>query len=184
MRTETLRTAAALRLLLTVSLCSSLTFVTAACEEPGEMTEAVESTETNVANAELPVAAQTTGTGETPYTVVCGTDAETGGRVCQVDKGTFVGWRMYHSFCHVCHAQDAVGSSFAPSLVERMQVIDEARYMDVMANGYTGQIGVMPGWKDNPNISKRYNEIYGYLMARADGVLPPGRPQKLPEPAE
>ncbi len=63
-------------------------------------------------------------------------------------------------------------------------MIDQERYLDVMANGYTGQIGVMPGWKENPNISKRYDEIYAYLMARADGALPPGRPQKLPEPAE
>ncbi len=114
----------------------------------------------------------------TPYTVECVADPETGGKSCTVDKETFVGWRMYHAFCHVCHAQDAVGSTFAPSLVERMQVIDKARFIDVVANGYTGQIGVMPPWKDNPNISKRYEELYAYLMARADGVLLPGRPKK------
>jgi mono/diheme cytochrome c family protein len=99
-----------------------------------------------------------------------------------VDKATFVGWRFYHAFCHVCHAQDAVGSTFAPSLVERMKEIDKARFVDVVENGYTGQIGVMPGWKDNPNISKRYDELYAYLMARSDGELAPGRPKKIPTP--
>lgn len=114
---------------------------------------------------------------DAPYTVECSTGSP---MVCQVDKKTYIGWRTYHAVCHVCHAQDAVGSTFAPSLVERLQAIDEVRFMDVLANGYTGQIGVMPGWKDNPNVNKKYNEIYGYLKARADGALPPGRPQRLP----
>lgn len=113
-----------------------------------------------------------------PYTVAC---EDSGGKtVCKVDKKTYIGWRTYHAVCHVCHAQDAVGSTFAPSLVERLGVIDEERFIDVVANGYTGQIGVMPGWKDNPNVNKKYNELYGYLKARADGALPPGRPKKLP----
>lgn len=113
-----------------------------------------------------------------PYTVAC---EETGGKnVCKVDKQTYIGWRTYHAVCHVCHAQDAVGSTFAPSLVERLGVIDKERFMDVLANGYTGQIGVMPGWKDNPNVNKKYDELYGYLKARADGALPPGRPTRLP----
>jgi len=113
-----------------------------------------------------------------PYTVAC--EETAGNTVCKVDKQTYIGWRTYHAVCHVCHAQDAVGSTFAPSLVERLSVIDEARFMDVVANGYSGQIGVMPGWKDNPNVNKKYNELYGYLKARADGALAPGRPKKLP----
>lgn len=121
-------------------------------------------------------------TGEAPYTVVCGPNPETGAKECQVDKATFVGWRYYHAFCHVCHAQDAVGSTFAPSLVDRLKEIDEARFLDTVANGYTGQIGVMPPWKDNPNISKNYQELYAYLKARSDGVLSPGRPKKIPTP--
>jgi mono/diheme cytochrome c family protein len=112
-----------------------------------------------------------------PYTVVC---EETKGKTaCKVDKQTYIGWRTYHAVCHVCHAQDAVGSTFAPNLVERLSVIDEARFMDVIANGYTGQIGVMPAWKDNPNVNRKYNELYGYLKARSDGALQPGRPKRL-----
>lgn len=113
------------------------------------------------------------------YQVLCERDAETQTRVCKVDKRTYIGWRTYHSFCHVCHAQDAVGSSFAPSLVDSLKDIDKERFLHAVANGYTGQIGVMPAWKDNPNVSKRYEELYIYLKARADGALPPGRPKRM-----
>ncbi len=108
-----------------------------------------------------------------PYTVQCD------GGNCLVDKDTYVGWRTYHADCHVCHAQDAVGSTFAPSLVDRLKDIDKERFMDSLANGYTGQIGVMPAWKDNPNVNTRFEALYSYLKARSDGVLQPGRPKKL-----
>lgn len=117
--------------------------------------------------------------GEKPYVVECAPDA-TNASQCKVDIHTFKGWRTYHSFCHVCHAQDAVGSTFAPSLVDRLKGLDKARFMHSVANGYKGQIGVMPPWKDNPNVSKHYEDLYAYLKARSDGVLPPGRPKKLP----
>jgi len=110
---------------------------------------------------------------DTPYTVVCD------GGACKVDKPTYIGWRTYHSNCHVCHAQDAVGSSFAPSLVDKLKEIDKERFVTVLNDGYTGQIGVMPGWKDNPNVNKRFDELYGYLKARSDGILGPGKPERI-----
>ena len=121
--------------------------------------------------------------GETPYTVYgCDPNPETGGKVCTVDRGTYLGWRAYHAFCHVCHAQDAVGSTFAPSLLDRLKRIDKARFLESVNEGYTGQMGVMPGWKENPNVRKRYEELYAYLRARSDGALAGGRPKwKKPE---
>ena len=110
---------------------------------------------------------------DTPYTVVCEGDT------CKVDKPTYIGWRTYHSNCHVCHAQDAVGSTFAPSLVDKLKEIDKERFVLVLEEGYTGQIGVMPAWKDNPNVNKRFNELYAYLKARSDGVLGPGKPARI-----
>jgi hypothetical protein len=61
-----------------------------------------------------------------------------------------------------------------------MHEMDFELFVDRTSNGYTGQVGVMPPWKDNPNVSKRYKELYAYLKARADGALPPGRPKKKP----
>lgn len=116
------------------------------------------------------------------YSVECGQVNDAGEPFCYVDRDTYVGWRTYHGFCHVCHAQDAVGSTFAPSLLARMRESDMTRelFIDRLDNGFTGQVGVMPPWKDNPNVRKRYNELYSYLMARADGVLMPGRPERFP----
>jgi hypothetical protein len=112
------------------------------------------------------------------YSVECGQVNDDGEPFCYVDSDTYIGWRTFHGFCHVCHAQDAVGSTFAPNLLKRMQDFDFDMFVDSTANGYTGQVGVMPAWKDNPNISKRYKELFAYLKARSDGALPPGRPKK------
>lgn len=99
---------------------------------------------------------------------------------CKVDKDTYIGWRTYHSACNHCHAQDAVGSSFAPSLVDGpAATIDYSRFTQLTNDGFRGQIGVMPAFKDNPNINTRIDSIYRYLKARSDGVLPRGRPNRI-----
>jgi len=118
---------------------------------------------------------------EPPYTVECGPDPEEGGNVCQVDRATYVGWRTFHSVCHTCHAQDAVGSTFAPALLPRIRQMDKARFLEVVDQGFTGQVGVMPGWAANPNVNRYYDELWAYLRARADGELAPGRPKRLPD---
>lgn len=118
-----------------------------------------------------------------PYTVICQNTGQ-GRKTCKVDRKTYVGWRTYHAFCYQCHAQDAVGSSFAPSLVDRLKAIDRERFVSSVMNGFKGQIGVMPAWKDNPNVSRRIDELYAYLRARSDGALGLGKPERLEqEPA-
>jgi len=116
-----------------------------------------------------------------PYTVECGSDADEGGAtVCRVDRATYVGWRTFHGICHTCHAQDAVGSTFAPDVLVRMRQIDKAEFMKALAEGFKGQVGVMPPWSQDPNVSKYFEELWSYLKARSDGVLLPGRPKRLP----
>jgi cytochrome c5 len=115
------------------------------------------------------------GGGEKFYDVDCGQVDESGDRVCLTDKDTYVGWRTFHATCHACHGQNGVGSSFAPSLTKH---IDRERFVDVVTNGYTGQIGVMPAWGENPNVKDFIDELYAYQQARADGVLLPGRPKR------
>ncbi|CAN5314830.1 c-type cytochrome, methanol metabolism-related [soil metagenome] len=114
--------------------------------------------------------------GEKPYTVDCSQTDESGETTCLTDKATYVGWRTFHAVCHVCHGQNAVGSSFAPSLLKD---IDRERFFDVVTNGYTGQIGVMPAWGENPNVKNFIDELYAYQQARADGILKPGRPKRM-----
>jgi hypothetical protein len=59
--------------------------------------------------------------------------------------------------------------------------IDKARFIHSVDQGYEGQVGVMPAWGSNPNVNKYYEQLWSYLRARADGALPPGRPQRLPD---
>ena len=96
------------------------------------------------------------------------------GKNCKIDLWLTRGYRAF-SQCQVCHGLDGSGSTIAPSLIDKMNEIDRARFDDVVANGYQGQIGVMPPWKENPNVMKYLDQLYAYLMARADGVLPGGK---------
>ena len=96
------------------------------------------------------------------------------GKNCKVDLFMVKGFRAF-SQCQVCHGLDANGSSFAPSLVEKLKEIDRARFDEVVTNGFKGQIGVMPPWKENPNVMKKLDNLYVYLKARSDGAIPPGR---------
>ena len=95
-------------------------------------------------------------------------------RTCKIDLWLTRGYRAF-SQCQVCHGLDGSGSTIGPSLLDKMNEIDRARFMDVVANGYQGQIGVMPPWKENPNVMKYVDQLYAYLMARSDRVLPGGK---------
>lgn len=103
----------------------------------------------------------------------------------KVDKVTYNGYRRFHGTCHVCHGQDAMGSSFAPALTERLKDLTYAEFKETVANGRTvenasGGTNVMPPFAENPDIMKYLDDIYMFLKARSDGVLGPGRPEKIP----
>ena len=103
-----------------------------------------------------------------------------------VDKATFNGYRRFHGICHTCHGQDAMGSTFAPSLMESLKEISYEDYKTTLIEGRTvtntdGSISAMPSMADNADIMKYQDDIYRYLKARADGVLDPGRPKKIPK---
>jgi len=105
----------------------------------------------------------------------------------EVDKATFNGYRRFHGTCHACHGQDAMGGSFAPSLVESLQNIDYATFTKTVLEGRqaqsaSGEASAMPAFANDPNVTKHLDDIYAYLKARSDGVLDPGRPKKLPKP--
>ena len=37
----------------------------------------------------------------------------------------------------------------------------------------------MPAFGENPEVALRLNDLYGYLKARSDGVLGPGKPKRI-----
>ena len=104
----------------------------------------------------------------------------------KVDKGTYNGYRRFHGTCHACHGQDAMGSSFAPSLVESLKTVDYETFVKTVMEGRqvtdaTGAVRAMPSFGNDPNVTKHLDDIYRYLSARSDGVLGPGRPKKIPK---
>jgi mono/diheme cytochrome c family protein len=95
----------------------------------------------------------------------------------KVDERTYNGFRRYNAGCNHCHGQDGAGSTFAPSLVERLPAIDTFRR--TVKEGRATGVSVMKAFGDDPNIAPYIDDIYAYLQARTDGVLGPGRPVRL-----
>ena len=101
------------------------------------------------------------------------------GKKCKIDKYLLKGFRAF-SQCQVCHGLDGNGSTIAPSLLEKLKNdITYDIFVDRVTNGFKGQMGVMPPWKANPNIMKKINNLYSYLKARSDGIIPAGRLKKF-----
>jgi hypothetical protein len=132
-----------------------------------------------------------------PYRVVNG----------KVDESTFLGWRAFHSGCHACHGVDAVGTSVAPSLVERVKQLSahdftlkvltsyrivfpssevsgddqtavRSEFIDEVLRRERGDL-IMPAWEGDLKVRPHILDLYAYLRARADGVLGPGRPERI-----
>lgn len=101
---------------------------------------------------------------------------------------TFSGYRRYHSECHVCHGPDGLGSTFAPALTESLKTMSYDEYLEIVVNGRenvtTASDKVMPAFGMNRNVMCFIDDIYAYLKARSDGVLPRGRPKHDPKPEE
>jgi methanol metabolism-related c-type cytochrome len=101
----------------------------------------------------------------------------------KVDYGTYNGFRRYHNTCHVCHGPDALGSSFAPNLVNSLKDMSYTDFTEVVVNGRqsAGASGnsVMPAFGANADVMLYIDHIYAYLKARADGEVGRGRPERL-----
>ena len=100
----------------------------------------------------------------------------------KVDQGTYNGWRRYHASCHTCHGPDGLGSSYAPNLVDSLKAMPYEDFAEVVINGRenvtTSQQSVMPAFGMVMDVATYIDDIYGYLQARADGVLGRGRPER------
>ena len=105
-----------------------------------------------------------------------------------MDFATYKGWRAYHAECHVCHGPDAMGSTYAPSLmVSVTQGLSYDNFFNVIMNGRGEDEGaqkgnVMPAYGANTNVAPHVEDIFRYVKARADGKIRRGvRLPKLPK---
>ena len=105
-----------------------------------------------------------------------------------MDFATYKGWRADHAECHVCHGPDAMGSTYAPSLmVSVTQGLSYDDFFNVIMNGRGEDEGaqkgnVMPAYGANTNVAPHVEDIFRYVKARADGKIRRGvRLPKLPK---
>lgn len=106
------------------------------------------------------------------YTIECPEDSPTEDG-CAADLATYIGWRVFGRYCAGCHGDDAEGSTFAPSLVHRLQRFDRRAFERALDEGYAGPDSSMKPWGEHPQVARYYAELWAYLSARRDGGVPP-----------
>jgi mono/diheme cytochrome c family protein len=88
----------------------------------------------------------------------------------------YAGWRWWHVYCYRCHGTDAVGTSTGPSLIEENAKLSRAAFIRVVRDGVKDK--GMQAW-DKLLDAKQMGQLYAYVRARADKVLPAGRPDEV-----
>ncbi len=94
----------------------------------------------------------------------------------EIYKSVYNGWKTWHVYCYRCHGTNAVGSTLAPNLTdpnERMPLMEFR--MIVKTGSADGQMQAWDKLLDDAQIAQLYN----YVRARMDKVLPPGRPDEV-----
>lgn len=125
----------------------------------------------------------------------------------RVDRGTYLGWRLFHSACHACHGVGGVGTTVAPNLLERIPTMTprdfaakvltsyrlvspadedsergrEALLEDILKRDRSAARGqvAMPAWGEHAELAPHVLDLYAYLNARASGELGPGEPKMM-----
>jgi len=93
----------------------------------------------------------------------------------EVYKRVYNGWKWWHVYCYRCHGVDALGSTLAPNLSDPSRKITYEEFFQTTRNG-APQKG-MPAWNQLLD-DKQITDLYTYVRARTERVLPPGRPDE------
>ena len=86
------------------------------------------------------------------------------------------GWKWWHVYCYRCHGVDAIGTTNAPNLTDPNATLTPAQFLKVVRNGIPDK--GMQAW-DKLLEDKQIRQIHLYVRARADKVLPAGRPDEV-----
>ena len=54
----------------------------------------------------------------------------------KVDRGTYTGWRLFHTTCYGCHGVGGVGTDLAPNLVERVKTLTPRAFATKVLTSY------------------------------------------------
>ena len=91
-------------------------------------------------------------------------------------QSVYNGWKTWHVYCFRCHGTNAIGTTLAPNLLDPYEQFPLAEFTKVVQNGSAN--GQMQAWNKLLD-EKQIAQIYDYVKARADKVLPPGRPDEV-----
>jgi mono/diheme cytochrome c family protein len=91
-------------------------------------------------------------------------------------KAVYNGWKVWHVYCYRCHGVDGIGAQLAPDLMAANFKTSLAQFLRNVRNGNPDK--GMPSWSKLID-DKQARDIYTYVRARADKVLPPGRPDEV-----
>jgi mono/diheme cytochrome c family protein len=94
----------------------------------------------------------------------------------QAYQNVYNGWKWWHVYCYRCHGTNGIGATLAPNLIDPKRRLPLADFLRKVRNGNPDK--GMQAWKMLLN-DKQITQIYTYVLARSDRVLPPGRPDEL-----
>jgi len=102
--------------------------------------------------------------------------AQTAQSSSEIYQSVYNGWKWWHVYCYRCHGQDAVGTTLGPTLIDPKGKLTLPVFLRKVRNGVP-ESG-MQAW-DKLLDDKQITQIYYYVIARTDTVLPPGRPDEV-----
>jgi len=91
-------------------------------------------------------------------------------------RDVYQGWKWWHVYCYRCHGVDALGTTVAPNLTDPNEKVTRAEFLRVVRTGVPKT--AMQSWSKLLD-DKQIVQVYLYVRARADKVLPPGRPDEI-----
>jgi mono/diheme cytochrome c family protein len=97
----------------------------------------------------------------------------------KVNAQEYEGWRQYNAQCARCHGQDVLGNPVAADLLKSVApggpVADHDAFVEVVKAGRPSK--GMPALA-SVLTDAQIDAIYAYVKGRAEGRIPPGRPQR------
>ena len=94
----------------------------------------------------------------------------------EVYQNVYSGWKVWHVYCYRCHGINAVGTTLAPNLTDPNEKMRLQEFRTIVKTGSAD--GQMQAW-DKLLDDKQIAQLFDYVRARADRVLPPGRPDEV-----
>jgi len=91
-------------------------------------------------------------------------------------RDVYQGWKWWHVYCYRCHGVDALGTTTAPNLTDANEKLTRAAFMRVVRTGVPKT--AMQAWNKLLD-DQQIGQVFVYVRARADKVLPPGRPDEV-----